>query len=322
MEEGLLEISNLNVAFFAGKHPLPVIEDLSLKINRGDIMGLVGESGCGKTMTALSVMGLIPPPGRVVSGKIIFEGLNLTSISGKEMEKIRGNRIGMIFQEPMVSLNPVLRIGEQIRETVLAHRESSKKKATEITLDLLRKVGFDDPEKRYLQYPHQLSGGQRQRVLIAIAISCMPSLIIADEPTTALDVATESQILTLLKGLIEENGLSMLYITHNLNSVRRLCNKVAIMYAGRVVEEGSVDNFFYQPLHPYSKGLLDSILGFTGNERRIKTISGNVPNLADMPGGCKFNPRCSFVMKGCTQKEPPIMKGDGDRWVRCYLYQG
>ena len=316
----LLSVSDLNTYFFSNGTITRAVDGVDFRDRKGEVFGLVGESGCGKTMTALSIMRLIPSPGRIVRGNILFEGTDLAQLSGSEMQQVRGNKIGMIFQEPLTSLNPVLRIGDQLSEGLIVHKRLSREEARQISVGLLRKVGFDEADKRYLQYPHQLSGGQRQRVLIAIAIACNPSLIIADEPTTALDVTVEAQILRLLQLLIAEYQLSMLFITHNLNIIRRIGTNVGIMYAGRMVEKGRVDRFFEEPLHPYSKGLLDSMPEFSREQRRLKAIPGTVPRLSDLPRGCKFNPRCPYVMDQCKVEEPP-MYGVGERWVRCYLYQ-
>lgn len=320
MEEYIIEISNLYTSFFVDSQAIPVINDLNLSIEKGKVFGLIGESGSGKTMTALSILRLVPPPGKILKGKIYFEGKDLLSLSNIEMENIRGNRIGMVFQEPMTALNPVIRVGEQISETLVTHRGLSKNLAKKIAIELLSKVGFDDPEKRYIQYPHQLSGGQRQRVLIAIAISCNPSLLIADEPTTALDVATEAQILTLLKELAGTHNMSMLFITHNLNIMKRFGDRIGIMYAGRLLEEASVTEFFNEPLHPYSRGLIDSIFALKPDEKRLKAIPGAVPKLSELPNGCKFHPRCTFVMEKCGKDEPHLKNLGNGRWIRCYLF--
>ncbi len=304
----LLDVIGLNTRFFTEDGVIPAVNDVSFTIKKGEIFGLVGESGSGKTVTAHSIMGLVHPPGRVVSGQIIFEGSDLLTLGQKQMEDVRGNRIGMVFQEPMTALNPVLRIGEQIAEVIDIHKVSSGNETRKRTLELLRQVGFDEPEKRYIQYPHQLSGGQRQRVLMAIAIACNPSLIIADEPTTALDVATESQILGLIEGLIEKLEMSMLFITHDLTIVRSMGQSVGLMYAGRMVERNSVGEFFKKPLHPYGEGLLESIYGFSGSGR-LKAIPGSVPNLSELPKGCTFHPRCPYVMDICKGDEPVIKEG-------------
>jgi oligopeptide/dipeptide ABC transporter ATP-binding protein len=318
-ETNLLDVIGVNTHFFTEEGVIPAVNDVSFTINKGEIFGLVGESGSGKTVTAHSIMGLVQPPGRVVSGKIIFEGTDLLTLSRREMEDVRGRRIGMVFQEPMTALNPVLRIGEQISEVLETHKSLSGNDIRERTLELLQQVGFDEPRKRYTQYPHQLSGGQRQRVLMAIAIACNPSLIIADEPTTALDVATESQILGLIEGLIARLGMSMLFITHDLTIVRSMGQSVGLMYAGRMVERNRVGEFFKKPLHPYGQGLLESIYGFSGSGR-LKAIPGSVPNLVELPPGCTFHPRCPHAMDICRGDEPVIKEVGKDQWVRCYLY--
>ncbi|MCX8110609.1 MAG: ABC transporter ATP-binding protein [Syntrophorhabdaceae bacterium] len=316
-----IKVSKLHTEISTDSGIIKAVDDVSFHIEKGKVFGLIGESGSGKTMTAMSILRLVPPPGRIVMGEIDFEGKNLLNLTKKEMESIRGNRIGMIFQEPMTALNPVIRIGEQIGETIAFHGNLSRSDVKKRVLELLRQVGFEDPEKRYIQYPHQLSGGQRQRILIAMAISCNPSLLIADEPTTALDVATESQILYLLKELILGYGMSMLFITHNLNIMRRFGDYIGIMYAGRLLEEAAVDDFFNEPLHPYSRGLMESIFAFKGHEKRLKAIPGFVPRLSDLPEGCKFNPRCMYAMPRCRKDEPEVKKIGNERWVRCYLYQ-
>lgn len=317
----LLSISNLHTYFFSNKQVTKAVEGVGFHLNKGEVFGLVGESGCGKTMTALSIMRLIPVPGRIVEGSILFEGTDLARLADREMQYVRGNRIGMVFQEPLTSLNPVLRIGDQLSEGLLVHKGLSKEEARALSLRLLEKVGFDNVQKRYIQYPHQLSGGQRQRVLIAIAISCNPALVIADEPTTALDVTIESQILGLLQLLIEEYRLSMLFITHNLGIIRRIGTTIGIMYAGRMVEKTRVDQFFGKPKHPYSQGLLDSMPQFSREIRRLKAIPGSVPRLSEMPEGCKFHPRCPHVMPQCRRDEPVMYHTGEDEWTRCYLYQ-
>jgi peptide/nickel transport system ATP-binding protein len=316
----LLSVEDLHTYFFSNGTITRAVDGVDFEIDKGEIFGLVGESGCGKTMTALSIMRLIPSPGKITRGSILFEGRDLAQLTAQEMQSVRGNKIGMIFQEPLTSLNPVLRIGDQLSEGLIVHKGLSKEEARDICVGLLRKVGFDEADKRYLQYPHQLSGGQRQRVLIAIAMACNPSLIIADEPTTALDVTVEAQILRLLQLLIGEYQLSMLFITHNLDIIRRIGTSVGIMYAGRMVEKGRADRFFEEPLHPYSRGLLESMPEFSRERSRLKAIPGSVPQLSDLPQGCKFSPRCPFVMKQCNLEEPPMYDVSG-RWVRCYLYQ-
>ena len=318
----LLEVVDLNTSFFTGESAVHAVDGVSFSVRKGEIFGLVGESGSGKTVTSLSILRLVHPPGKVVSGVIRFEGKDLLGLTDTEMETVRGSRIGMIFQEPMTALNPVFRIGEQIGETIAIHnKDFSKQEVQKKVLLLLKQVGFEEPEKKYLQYPHQLSGGQRQRVLIAIAISCNPSLLIADEPTTALDVATESQIINLLEGLVTSNDMSMIFITHNLNIMKKLGHRIGIMYAGRMLEENTVRNFFEKPLHPYGRGLLASVYGLAGDGERLDAIPGSVPKLSELPEGCKFHPRCPYVMPICKTVEPSMKEIGNDQWVRCYLYQ-
>ena len=317
----LLKMSDVNVSFFSESSAIRAVDNVNLAINRGEIVGLVGESGSGKTMSALSIMRLVPPPGQVISGKILFEENDLLKLSEKQLENVRGRRISMIFQEPMTSLNPVFRVGDQIAEILSIHTDITKKDIKEKALQLLKNVGFDEPDQKYIQYPHQLSGGQRQRILIAISIACNPSLLIADEPTTALDVATEGQILCLLKDLILQHQMSMLFITHNLHVIKSLGIRIAIMYAGRILEENKVVDFFREPLHPYSKGLLESVVWLKGTEKKLKTIPGFVPKLSELPQGCKFHPRCKRIMAICKDKEPSLINIGENKWVRCYLYQ-
>jgi len=251
----------------------------------------------------------------------LFEGNDLLAISEKQMEFVRGRKISMIFQEPMTSLNPVFRVGDQVAEILSIHTELTKKEVEEKTIDLLKNVGFDEPRQKYNQYPHQLSGGQRQRILIAISMACNPSLIIADEPTTALDVATEGQILCLLQDLVQKYRMSMLFITHNLYIMKNMGSRIGVMYAGRIVEENFVNDFFRKPLHPYSEGLLDSIVRLKETAERLKTIPGSVPKLTELPSGCKFHPRCKHVMPKCKTEEPPLITIEKDKRVRCYLFQ-
>ena len=317
----LLSVHNLTTAFTLDSSVVKVVNDVELHLGKGEILGIVGESGSGKTITALSIMGLVPPPGKVLGGQVIFEGRDLLGLPPKEINRVRGDRIGMVFQEPMSALNPVLRIGDQICETIGTHRDFARPEIRRLALKLLEGVGFDEPEQKFVQYPHQLSGGQRQRVLIAIAISCNPSLVIADEPTTALDVATESQILCLLQDLVAANGMSMMFITHNLNIIKNLGHRVAIMYAGRMMEQNYVRDFFTEPLHPYSKGLLESVVWLRSDQERLKAIPGFVPRMSELPEGCKFHPRCPSVMDVCRNSEPQFIEVEEGKWVRCWLYR-
>lgn len=313
----LLEIKDLSISVLTGGSFLEVVKDLNLCIGEGEIYGLVGESGCGKTVTALSILKLLGDGFKVESGAIFFCGENLLSIPENDMGRIRGKEISIVFQEPMTSLNPVLKIGDQISEMFTLHLNLRKKEAKERAIQLLGEVGFENPEKRYHQYPHQLSGGQRQRVLIAMAISLSPKLVICDEPTTALDVASEWEVLDLLLRLVHKRRMAMLFITHNLHIVQKLCHRIGIMYLGRLVEEQKKNSFFESPLHPYSQGLLRSAL-MKGEE--LRPIRGTVPDLRNIPKGCKFHPRCDYQMGVCLREEPKFVKKDDDKWVRCFLY--
>lgn len=317
----LLQMRDVTVVFSTDSSTFRAVDNVSLTINAGEIYGLVGESGSGKTMTALSIMRLIPLPGIITSGKIMFEGDDLIKASQIHMESIRGKKISIIFQEPMTSLNPVFRVGDQVAEVLSIHTDHTKNEIKEKVIELLESVGLEEPQQKYLQYPHQLSGGQRQRILIAISIACKPLLVIADEPTTALDVSTEGQILYLLENLVHHYKMSMLFITHNLNVVKRLGTKIGIMYAGRILEENTVNDFFIKPLHPYSVGLLKSVVWLKNSDQKLSAIPGSVPKLSDLPKGCKFHPRCVHVMPKCTATEPPFINIGENKWVRCYLYQ-
>jgi peptide/nickel transport system ATP-binding protein len=317
----LLTMCDVNVSFSTESSVIRAVDNVSLHINRGEVFGLVGESGSGKTMTALSIMRLVPPPGKIIKGKIFLEDTDLLQLSHKQMTTVRGRKISIIFQEPMTSLNPVFRVGDQISEILAIHTDLTNKEAKNNALALLKDVGFNEPEQKYVQYPHQLSGGQRQRILIAISIACNPSLIIADEPTTSLDVATEGQILCLLQDLVQKYQMSMLFITHNLHVIKSLGTRIGIMYAGRILEENMVNDFFREPLHPYSVGLIDSVEWLKGVETKLKAIPGSVPKLSHLPQGCKFHPRCIHVMPKCKTEEPPYYNVGENKWVRCYLYQ-
>ena len=283
MEEILLEINHLKSSFFTGKGEVPAVDDVSIQIPKGKIVGIVGESGCGKSMTAKSIMDLLKYPGRVVDGEILLEGRDLTKLSQKELKKIRGEEVSMIFQEPMTSLNPVVKVGKQVREAILLHQKIGKKEAKKQVLEVFQQVGISEPEKRYECYPHELSGGLRQRVMIAMAMVCRPKLMIADEPTTALDVTIEAQILRLIKNLCDTTGMSCLLISHNLGVIAQMCDYVYVMYAGKVVEQGDVFTIFERPEHPYTKGLLSSVIRLDELPERLSTIPGMVPNLMHLP---------------------------------------
>jgi oligopeptide/dipeptide ABC transporter, ATP-binding protein, C-terminal domain len=302
------------------------VNDVSFYIDEGELLGLVGESGCGKSITALSVMRLIAPPGKIVGGSIKFKGEELTTASAERLRQIRGNDIAMIFQDPMTSLNPVYTVGEQIAEALRLHRKMSKKDARDAAVEAMKEVAIPDPARRANDYPHQLSGGMRQRVMIAMALACDPELLIADEPTTALDVTIQAQILELLNELRKTRKLAVLLITHDLGVVAEVADRVAVMYTGKIVEESSVEEIFRQPKHPYTQGLLRSVpkLRAFGDEQatRLSTIQGTVPSPTALPDGCHFAPRCEFRMEKCTHGEIPLYQLEGgDVRVRCVLYE-
>lgn len=315
-----LEIKGLKTHFFTKRGVVPAVDGVDLTIPKGQIIGVVGESGCGKSMTAMSVMQLLQHPGRIVEGEILLDGENLVGKTKKEMCKIRGNDISMIFQEPMTSLNPVYTIGRQVSEAVLLHQKVTPAEAKEMVIEIFRKVGIPEPEKRYNSYPHQLSGGLRQRVMIGMAMICQPKLMIADEPTTALDVTIEAQILHLMRELKNSTGTSIMLITHNLGVVAEVCDYVYVMYAGKVMEAAPVHELFRNPSHPYTLGLLNSIPKVTYTRDRLYTIRGMVPNLQQLPSGCRFCPRCEKTMRACTQEMPELIDIGGGHLVRCYLY--
>ncbi|MBI4823496.1 MAG: ABC transporter ATP-binding protein [Nitrospirae bacterium] len=310
----LLEVRGLNISFKA--KPVRIVNDLNFSLSEGSVSGLVGESGCGKSLTALSIMGILPQNFQA-QGSVLLNGRNLLGLRDEEMQKVRGKEVSMIFQEPMTSLNPVLRVGYQIKEAITTHLKVSKKHADEMTVDLLRAVKIPSPEIRLREYPHQMSGGMRQRIMIAMAIACNPSLLIADEPTTALDVTIEAQILELLKGLIETRDMSILLITHDLGIIRENAKDVAVMYAGRLVETASTEEIFSSPAHPYTIGLLESLP--QRKDIPLTPIPGSVPKLESLPAGCKFSPRCRFMKPEC-QKEEPILReissGHSSRCIR------
>ena len=315
----VLEIRGLNSYFFTEKGVAPAVDGLDLDIPKGKIIGLVGESGCGKSMTAKSIMGLLKYPGRVAGGSIQFEDQDLTRLSDKELRKICGNDISMIFQEPMTSLNPVLKVGRQVRETLLVHNPAmSKAEAKQRVVEMFQRVGIPEAEKRYDCYPHELSGGLRQRVMIAMAMVCKPKLLIADEPTTALDVTIEAQILRLMKELRDETGMSVLIITHNMGVVAEICDYVYVMYAGKIMEQAETFELFDHTMHPYTKGLLDSIPRIGQNAERLHTIPGVVPNLLHLPQGCPFSNRCEYATDQCRTEKAQLHPVAPDHQVRCF----
>ena len=315
----VLEIRGLNSYFFTEKGVAPAVDGLDLDIPKGKIIGLVGERGCGKSMTAKSIMGLLKYPGRVAGGSIRFEDQDLTRLSDKELRKICGNDISMIFQEPMTSLNPVLKVGRQVRETLLVHNPTmSKAEAKQRVVEMFQRVGIPEAEKRYDCYPHELSGGLRQRVMIAMAMVCKPKLLIADEPTTALDVTIEAQILRLMKELRDETGMSVLIITHNMGVVAEICDYVYVMYAGKIMEQAETFELFDHTMHPYTKGLLDSIPRIGQNAERLHTIPGVVPNLLHLSQGCPFSNRCEYATDQCRTEKAQLHPVAPDHQVRCF----
>jgi oligopeptide/dipeptide ABC transporter ATP-binding protein len=320
----LLEVTDLQTHFPTRAGLVRAVDGVSFHLDRGELLGLVGESGCGKSMTALSVMRLIAPPGRIVNGKILFDGKDLLQLSDAEMRQMRGDDIAMIFQDPMTSLNPVFTVGEQIAEALRLHRKMSRKDARQATIEAMREVAIPDPARRLDDYPHQLSGGMRQRVMIAMALACNPKLLIADEPTTALDVTIQAQILELLDELRKQRELAVLLITHDLGVVAEVADRVAVMYTGRIVEESPVEELFARPKHPYTEGLLRSVPKLTGEDvikkERLETIEGVVPSPTDLPPGCHFAPRCPHRMPRCTEGLIPLYQLEGGVEVRCVLY--
>ena len=315
----LLEIKDLRTYFETENGTVRAVDGVDLAVNEGDTLGIVGESGCGKTVLALSIMRLIPmPPGRIVSGSITIDGVDLVRLKEGEMRSIRGKDISMIFQEPMTSLNPVFRVGDQIAEAIRQHLGISRKDAMDKAVEMLRLVGMPSPEDRIRDYPHQMSGGMRQRVMIAMAISCNPRLVLADEPTTALDVTIQAQIIELINKLKEEVGTSVIMITHDLGVIAEAAQNACVMYAGKVVEYCNVGNLFSEPLHPYTTGLMESIPKGAGGY--LKTIPGVVPSLYELPTGCSFQGRCSSVMGLCREKEPQLIEKSPGHMVRCWKY--
>ena len=317
----LLEVKNLCTEFPVKRGVVRAVDDVTFSVDEGEILAIVGESGSGKSVTSLSIMGLLAEPGHVAGGSMEFDGKDLTKLSEKEYREMRGNDMAMIFQEPMTSLNPVYRIGDQIVEAIRTHEKISKKEALTRAIDLLRKVGIPSPEARVRDYPHQMSGGMRQRVMIAMALACNPKLLIADEPTTALDVTIQAQILDLLRRLRDDTGMAVLLITHDLGVVSETADRVVVMYCGQVVEEAEVRSLFDNPMHPYTLGLLKSIPRLEDDDsKRLYMIKGMVPNPLEMPPGCHFSDRCDNCMRICREKVPDLVQM-GDHKVRCFLYE-
>lgn len=316
----LLQVKNLKTQFKIKGGVFNAVDGVDFNVDQGEVVALVGESGCGKSVTSLSILGLVPnPPGKVTEGEILFLGEDLLKKTRREMQDIRGNQISMIFQEPMTSLNPVFTIGKQITETLIRHKKATKEESVKKAIEMLDMVGIPSPEQRIKNYPHQLSGGMRQRVMIAMALSCSPKLLIADEPTTALDVTIQAQILDLMLKLKNKLNTSILLITHDLGVVAEVADRVVVMYCGKVMESGTVGDIFSQPLHPYTEGLLLSIPKMDKKVKKLFMIPGMVPNPLEMPEGCPFSERCGKCMDVCTKKVPPLVKY-GRQQVRCFLY--
>lgn len=319
-ETNLLEVKNLETSFFTALGEVKAVRNISFEVRKSEVIGIVGESGSGKSVTSLSIMRLLRNPGKIIGGEVLFNGENLLLKSQKEMSKIRGNKIAMIFQDPMTSLDPVYPIGSQIFEILRQHKTLTRKEAKEESIKLLDMVGIPSPEKRYNSYPFECSGGMRQRVNISIAIACKPELIIADEPTTALDVTIQAQILELLRNLQKENHTSIIFITHNLGLISEMCSRVVVMYGGMVMEEGYVEDTFRHPLHPYTQGLMKAIPQITfGKKRLLIPIEGMPPDMLHPPAGCPFAPRCPYAKRICVEYMPPTLQEENSRKVACWL---
>ena len=321
MENKLLCVENLSVKFKTLEGMQTAIQGVSFEVMEGEVFCLVGESGCGKSLTSLSIMGLVERPGIVAADAISLDGQDISRMKEPALRKLRGNKMSMIFQEPLTSLNPLFTVGNQMDEVFRLHQKASHAKARQLSIDMLRFVGIPDPESVYKRYPAALSGGMRQRVMIAMALSCKPKLLIADEPTTALDVTIQKQILKLMKDMRRELGTAIIFITHDLSVVAEMADRVAVMYAGQIVEQASVYDLFREPLHPYTKGLINSTIKLGDSRGRLPTIPGTVPPLSKMVAGCRFHPRCPYATPACRQQEPPVIKW-GERTVRCLLYAG
>ena len=319
-EQMALQISDLKSHFFTSKGVVPAVDGVSIDVPQGKIIGIVGESGCGKSMTAMSVMGLLRHPGKVVGGSITLDGRDITHLNTRDMSKVRGADLSIIFQEPMTSLNPVYTVGKQVSEAILLHQKVSREEAKKRVIDIFREVGIPEPEKRYHSYPHQLSGGLRQRVMIGMAMVCKPKVMIADEPTTALDVTIEAQILRLMRKLRDEQGTSIIMITHNMGVVAELCDYVYVMYAGKVMEQAETYELFERTEHPYTNGLLRSIPKLDDNVDRLYTIDGVVPNLLKLPQGCSFCNRCEEAVVRCFKERPDLYETHDGHKVRCFKY--
>jgi len=319
----LLEIKDLKVSFFTPAGEVKAVDGISYEVRNDETMGIVGESGSGKSVEAYSIIGLLQSPGKVTNGEILFEGEDVLKYSEDQMREFRGNKVSMIFQNPMTCMNPVYTIGDQLCEALICHnKDVSKKEAREKAIEMLSLVGINNPDKRFNQYPHELSGGMRQRVMIAMALICSPKLLIADEPTTALDVTIQAQIIELMKDIQAKTDMSIIFITHNLGVVAEICDRVTVMYAGHIVEQGNVNDIFYNPMHPYTKGLLKSMPRVDVLEKeRLIPIEGTVIDMLNPPAGCAFGPRCENCMKICLKKKPPMVKGEEEGHISaCWLH--
>ena len=315
----LLEVRQLRTSFQGEQGEVRAVDGVSLRLERGRTLGIVGESGCGKSVTALSIMGLVPSPGRIAGGEVRFDGVDLLKVTAAQLRDLRGDQLSMIFQEPMTSLNPAFPVGDQIAETLVRHRNLGRQEADAQAIEMLRRVRIPSPETRARDYPHQLSGGMRQRVMIAMALACNPKLLIADEPTTALDVTIQAQILDLMRALSEELGTAIILITHDLGVIAELADDVIVMYAGQVVERCSVERLFAEPQHPYTIGLLGSIPRLHLERERLDAIEGFVPDAAALPAGCRFHPRCPFAVDKCRQEVPPLLEVAKEHQAACWL---
>ena len=319
-DKKLLKVNDLKTNFYKKNSKVEAVRGVSFEVNSGDILGIVGESGSGKSVLMKSVMNLLPENAKIDSGEVIFDGRDILKLDSKELKNIKGKEMAMIFQDPMTALNPLKKIGDHIVEVIVRHKGVNKKEARKLAIDVLRDVGIPMPEKRIDQYPHEFSGGMRQRVLIAMALACSPKLLIADEPTTALDVTIQAQILQLLKDLKESNNMSVILITHDLGVVASLCNRVEVMYGGLIMEEGLIEEIFYEPKHPYTKALLNSIPKIEGDEKvRLKPINGSAPSLLNPPKGCPFAERCEFAIEKCFDKMPEYNSFSNSHKAMCFL---
>lgn len=320
MNTPLLEVKDLKVSFFTPAGEVKAVGGISYNLGYNEVMGIVGESGSGKSVEAYSIMGLLASPGKVMGGEVLFEGDNVLNYTETEMESFRGHQVSMIFQNPMTCLNPVYTIGNQLMEAVLCHQDVPKEEAYRRAVSMLDQVGISNPEKRMKQYPHELSGGMRQRVMIGMGLICEPKLLIADEPTTALDVTIQAQILEVMKRLQEKNKMSIIFITHNLGVVAKICDRVSVMYAGKIVEQGTVDDIFYSYAHPYTEGLMRSMPRIDSQEHeKLQSIEGSPVDMLNPPAGCGFGTRCDFCMKICLRKDPPIIDLGNGHLTKCWL---